>query len=113
MCNCSCENDKSMGSQTLAMLQAVSDFIVKFNPWEDLVCVMVVEAYVKYENNEELTPLDRAMLMTRYAEFYPYHSEADNLSVNCEQMLQSQFISMLGLERANYWERLHEVYGLA
>ena len=113
MCSCSCGNDKSMGSQTLAMLQAVDDFIVKFNPCEDLVCVLIVEAYVKNENGEDLTPLDRALLMTRYAEFYPYHSEDDDLSVNCEQMLQSQFLSMLGLERADFWERLHEVYGLA
>lgn len=113
MCNCSCENDKSLGSKTLAMLQAVGEFIVKYNPWEDLVCVLIVEAYVKHENNEELTPLDRALLMTRYAEFYPYHSEADDLSVNCEQMLQSQFLSMLGLEREDFWERLREVYGLA
>ncbi len=113
MCNCSRENDKSMGSQTLALLQAVNKFVVECEPWEDLVCVMIVEAYVKHERNEELTTLDRALLMTRYAEFYPYHSEDTDLSANCEQMLQSQFLSMLGLERAEFWERLHEVYGLA
>ena len=113
MCTCGCENDKSMGSQTLAMLQAVGEFVKKFSPWEDLVCAMVVEAYVKHENNEELTPLDRAMLMTRYAEFYPYHSKVDDLSANCELMLQSQFIFMLGLDREDFWERLRKVYGLA
>lgn len=110
---CNCESDVSMGSQTLAMLYAVNAFVVKYDPWEDLVCVMIVEAYVKHERNEELTPLDRALLMTRYAEFYPYHSEDTDLSANCEQMLQSQFLSMLGLERAEFWQRLHEVYGLA